>query len=47
LVKMKVLIIGCGEQGATIAKYLIEKVDVDEVRLAEKQPINISQRRLL
>jgi len=35
LVKMKVLIIGCGEQGATIARYLIEKADVEEVRLAD------------
>ena len=32
---MKVLIIGCGEQGATIAKYLIEKADVEEVKLAD------------
>ncbi len=32
---MKVSIIGCGEQGATIAKYLIEKADVDEIRLAD------------
>ncbi len=28
LVKMKVLIIGCGEQGATVARYLIEKAGV-------------------
>jgi saccharopine dehydrogenase-like NADP-dependent oxidoreductase len=32
---MKVLIIGCGEQGATIAKYLVEKADVEEVKLAD------------
>ncbi len=32
---MKVLIIGCGEQGATIAKYLIEKADVEEIRLTD------------
>ncbi len=32
---MKVLIVGCGEQGATIAKCLIEKADVNEVRLAD------------
>jgi saccharopine dehydrogenase-like NADP-dependent oxidoreductase len=32
---MKILIIGCGEQGTTIAKYLIEKPDVDEVKLAD------------
>ncbi len=32
---MKVLIVGCGEQGATIARYLIEKRDVEEVRLAD------------
>lgn len=32
---MKVLIIGCGEQGSTIAKYLIGKADVDEIRLAD------------
>jgi saccharopine dehydrogenase-like NADP-dependent oxidoreductase len=32
---MKVLIIGCGEQGAAIARYLIEKPDVEEVRLAD------------
>lgn len=32
---MKVLIIGCGEQGSTIAKCLVGKADVDEIRLAD------------
>jgi len=32
---MKVLILGCGEQGATVARYLIEKADVEKVRLAD------------
>jgi len=32
---MKLLIIGCGDQGATIARYLVDKADVDEVRLAD------------
>ncbi len=32
---MKVLIVGCGEQGAAISKYLIEKADVNEVKLAD------------
>ena len=32
---MKLLIIGCGEQGSTIARYLVDKADVDEVRLAD------------
>lgn len=32
---MKLLIIGCGEQGSTIAKYFVDKADVDELRLAD------------
>ncbi len=32
---MKVLIIGCGEQGAGIAKYLVRKGDIDVIRLAD------------
>jgi saccharopine dehydrogenase-like NADP-dependent oxidoreductase len=32
---MKLLIIGCGEQGFTVAKCLVDKADVDEVRLAD------------
>lgn len=32
---MKVLIVGCGEQGVGIAKYLVEKADIDVIRLAD------------
>lgn len=32
---MKLLIIGCGEQGSTVAKYFVDKADVDELRLAD------------
>ncbi|MGD8505097.1 MAG: saccharopine dehydrogenase NADP-binding domain-containing protein [Candidatus Bathyarchaeota archaeon] len=32
---MKVLIIGCGEQGTGVAKYLVEKPDIDMVSLAD------------
>lgn len=33
---MKVAILGCGVQGSTIARYMVEKKDVAEVKLADK-----------
>ena len=32
---MKALIVGCGEQGVGIAEYLVEKADIDVIRLAD------------